>query len=198
MNWEILFEFAIGAAAFSAALAYVGRKAVDAFFSARMEAHKAELQRLGLEHSVRFQKLHAERAEVIKDFYARLSVLDEVLRSTLRSFQQVGEEPLPEKVKRLGEQFNSVRDFFLAKRIFFEPSIVTLIDEILDTARGIFFDITTYNVDPAHPEYKYNREVLRERHEFWEKARTTHTKQFAELKAKLESQFRQILGIQDE
>jgi hypothetical protein len=195
MDWDALFRFLVGSAAISGALAYVGKRAVDAFFRARTEVHKSELQRLTTEHSIRFQKLHSERGEVIKDFYAKLALLDDLLYSTLRSFQVVGEPPLAEKVSRLGAHFNELREYFLPRRIFFTVDVSRLVDEILGVAKGIFFDITTYQVDPLHPEYEFNREVLKERHEFWERARNTHKNQFAELKAKLEAQFRVLLGI---
>jgi len=195
MDWEALTRFFLSGAFISAVLGYVGKRAVDAFFQARADSHKSELQRIATEHSIRFQKLHSERGEVIKEFYAKLAVLDDLLYSTLRSFQLVGEQPLTEKVSRLAEKFNEVRDYFLPRRVFFSAEVCRLVDEILEVAKGIFFDITTYKVDINHPEYQFNREVLKERHEFWEKARATHQKQFAELKAKLEGEFRALLGI---
>jgi len=195
MQWQQIIEFLGGAAVSGGVIASLGKPAVDAYVSGRVETYKAELQRLTGEHSVRFQRLHSERAEVIKELYAKFARLDDTLCSTLRSFQLVGEPSLKEKVSKLSEQFNDLRDYFLPRRIFFDESLCKVIDSVLEIAKGIFFDITTYEVDPMHAEYKFNREVLRERHEFWEKARTTHKEQFAEVKAKLEGEFRVILGI---
>ena len=195
MDWDALAKFFLGSAFISAALAYVGKRAVDAFFQSRTEVHKSELQRIATEHSIRFQKLHSDRGEVIKEFYGKLALLDDHLYSTLCFFQAVGEPPLTEKVSKLATQFNELREYFLPRRIFFSADMCRLVDEILDVAKGIFFDITTYHVDPTHPEYGFNREVLEERHEFWEKARKAHKEQFAELKAKLEKEFRVLLGI---
>ena len=195
MDWDALAKFFLGSAFISAALAYVGKRVVDAFFQSRTEVHKSELQRIATEHSIRFQKLHSERGEVIKDLYAKLALLDDQLYSTLRAFQLVGEPPLTEKVSKLATQFNELREYYLPRRIFFTVDVCRLVDEILDTAKGIFFDITTYKVDTKDPEYEFNRDVLKERHEFWEKARNTHKNQFAELKVKLEGEFRVLLGI---
>jgi hypothetical protein len=195
MDWEALAKYFLSIASISGVLAYVGKRAVDAYFLSRTETHKSELQRIAIEHSIRFQRLHTERGEVIKDLYAKLASLDDLLHSTLRSFQLVGETPLPEKVSQLSNKFNEFRDYFLPRRIFFDTSVCQLVDDILDVARGIFFDITTYKVDPTDPEYEFNRSVLKERHEFWEKARTAHSNQFAQLKHKLEVEFRALLGI---
>ena len=195
MQWQEIIEFLGGAAVFGAVIAYLGKTAVDAYVSGRVETYKSELQRLTAEHSVRFQRLHSERAEVIKELYGKFARLDDALYSTLRSFQLVGEPSLKEKVSKLGDQFNELRDYFLPRRIFFDEPLCKVIESVLEIAKGIFFDITTYEVDPMHEEYKFNREVLRERHEFWEKARATHKEQFAEVKARLEKEFRFILGI---
>ena len=195
MQWQEIVEFLGGAAVFGAVIAYLGKASIDAFISGRVEAYKAELQRATTEHSVRFQRLHSERAEVIKEFYAKFARLDDMLYSTLRSFQLVGELSLEEKVSKLSEQFNELRDYFLPRRIFFDEPLCKVIDSTLEIAKGIFYDITTYKVDPTHEEYKFNREVLKVRHEFWEKARATHKAEFAQVKAKLEEQFRAILGI---
>jgi len=195
MNMQEIIEFLGGATAISLTIGYLGQRAIDGYVSGRIEAYKGELQRIASEHSIRFQRLHSERAEVIKEFYAKLAVLDDTLYSTLRGFQAVGEPPLTEKVSRLAEQFNSLRDYFLPRRIFFDEDLCKLIDQIFDIAKDIFFDITTYKVDPTDIEYRYNREVLKERHEFWDKGRAAHSKEFAELKSKLEAQFRDLLGI---
>jgi len=195
MQWQAIIEFLGGAAIFGAVIAYLGKAAVDAFISGRVETYKSELQRVTAEHSVRFKRLHTERADVIKELYARVAKLDDNLFSTLRSFQLVGEPSLQDKVSSLSVQFNDLRDYFLPRRIFFNEPLCQVIDSVLESAKGIFYDITTYNVDPVHEEYKGDREALRERRELWEKARAAHKQHFAEIKAKLEKEFRAILGI---
>jgi len=161
----------------------------------RIESHKKELERIASEHSIKFQSLHTSRAEIISEFYAKLAVLDDTLQSTLRSFQLVGETTLEDKVKNLSIQFNELREYFLPKRIFFEENICLLIEKILETTKGVFFDITTYPVDIKDTNYKYDRDLLKERHEFWEKAREIHKNEITSLKVELENEFRKLLGI---
>jgi len=195
MNWQSLLEFLGGATALSLTFGYLGKKAIEAYVAGRIESYKSDLQQLATEHSVRFQRLHGERAEIIKDLYAKVAVLDDTLHSTLRPLQLVGESPMPDKVSRLSAQFNELREYFLPRRIFFDKSVCKVIDTLLENAKGIFYDITTYEVDPTHEEYKGNRDALRERREFWEKARTTHKQEFAAIKTLLEAEFRAILGL---
>jgi hypothetical protein len=143
-----MIEFFVGATAISATIAYLGKKAIEAYLAGRVEAYKSNLEKIANEHSIRFQRLHTERAEVIKDLYGKLAILDDTLYSTLRPFQGVGEPELKAKVSLLAEQFNDLRNYFLPRRIFFEEKVCELIDRILETAKGVFYDITAYPVDP--------------------------------------------------
>ena len=195
MNWQELIEFLGGVTAISLTIGYLGKRAIDGYVSGRLEAYKSDLSRITAEHSVRFQKLHAERAEIIRDFYAKFAKLDDLLTSILRSFQAVEEESLTAKVQRLGNEFNELREYFLARRIFFTPEICASVDSVLESAKGIFYDITTLPIDPTHAEYKSDRGALLERRELWEQARAAHRDEFAKIKAELEKQFRALLGI---
>lgn len=84
----------------------------------------------------------------------------------------------------------------MPRRVFFEEHTCQLVESILSLARGIFFDITTHEVDVTDAEYKYDRGLLKERHEFWEKARNAHNAEFVGLKRSLENEFRKLLGIE--
>lgn len=195
MQWQEIVEFLGGAAVFGAVIAYLGKTGIDAFVSGRIESCKKELERIAAEHAVRFQRLHAERADTIKTFYEKLSQLDEVLSSTLAPFQSVQDTPLVEKVQLMSKHFNETREYFVPRRIFFDEPTCEQVDRVLSVARGIFFDVTAHEIDVHHPQYKYDRRILLERHEFWEKARASHKNDFSPLKANLENQFRSLLGI---
>lgn len=195
MHFQEIVEFLGGAAVFGAVIAYLGKTGIDAFVSGRIESYKKDLERIAAEHAVRFQRLHAERADIIKTFYEKLSQLDEVLSSTLAPFQPVQDTPLEEKVQLMSKHFNETREFFVPRRIFFDEQTCEQVDCVLGVARGIFFDLTTHEIDVQHPQYKYDRGVLEERHKFWEKARASRMNDFSPLKMNLENQFRSLLGI---
>jgi hypothetical protein len=195
MQWQEIVEFLGGATVFGFVIAYLGKTAIDAYVTGRVEAYKGDLQRLTTEHSVRFQSLHSERAEVIKDFYSHLAQLDRALTSTLAPFQSSAEAPLEEKVQALEKYFTGTNEYFLPRRIFFDEATCLLVDKILGLAKGIFFDITTYKIDPTHPSYKDYPSDLLERYQYWQKARTAHESDFTSLKRKLEDEFRKLLGI---
>lgn len=151
MQWQQVVEFLGGATAISLTISYLGRKAIESYLSGRIEAFKSNLEKANLEHSIRFQALHQERATSIKKFYEKLVFLDDTLCSTLRRFQAVGEPPLEGKVKKIACQFNELREFFLPHRIYFDEKTCELIDNILEAAKGVFFDITTYPCGHSRP-----------------------------------------------
>lgn len=195
MQWQEIIEFLGGTTAISLTIGFLGKKAIEAYLVGRIEAYKNNLEKIANEHAVRFQRLHTERAEIVKTFYEKLVFVDDTLHSTLCFFQRVAEPTLEEKVGKLSDQFNDLREYFLPKRIFFEKKICGLIDKILESANGVFYDITTLPVDPQSVPYKYDRELLKERHDFWEKARGIHKKEISQLKNELENEFRTILGV---
>lgn len=122
--------------------------------------------------------------------------LDDLLHSTLRGFQAVGEPPLIEKVKSLSTSFNDLRMYFLPRRIFFAEPVCRVVDAMLELAKSMYLDIRTYEVDPTHSTYQNDRQLSKERRDQWDKARALHAKDFADLKVRLEAEFREMLGIQ--
>lgn len=195
MDWDSLLRYLTWIAGISAALAFIGKKTVEAFLNSRIEKYKSNLEKIATEHSIRFQQLHTERAQVIKEMYQKLVDLDLALSATLKAFHHVSEPSIEEKVNAVSKAHNDLYYFYLPKKIYFEKSLCSLLDTIIENSKDVFIDITTYPLDPTSIEYKYDRALLKERHEYWDKARKTHSSEICQLKEKLEDEFRNILGI---
>lgn len=163
-----------------------------------VEAFKSTLQLATIEHRIRFSKLHDKRAEVIQDLYGKLVALDTAIHSVLKRFQKVGEASLEDKVREYGRLHNELNEFFLPNKLFFDNKTCRIIDELLFLSRDTYFDITTYPVDTESPEYRYGlRDLLKERHEYWEKAQKVFDTDIQKLKIQLEAQFRAMLGVNE-
>jgi hypothetical protein len=119
-----LQPLAIGAL-LTAAIAFVGKAAVNHFFSVKVETHRSELKQIADQHSIRFQALHSERAEIIKECYARLADLNYSLATTLKLWQPASDPPLLEKVKGIEDAFNAFRDYYVPRRIFLVTKIAS-------------------------------------------------------------------------
>lgn len=197
MDWEAIIKFLGSVAGISAVLMFLGKKTIEAFIAARVEKYKSNLEKIAIEHSIRFQKLHSERAEAIKDLYQKLVDLDLSLNSVLKGFHHAGEPAIEEKIKVLSQRHNDLYYFYLPKKIYFETDVCKLMDTIIDTSRDIFIDVTTYPIDPKDIQYKFDRELLLERHNYWKKARETHQNEITQLRQRLEDKFRNILGISE-
>jgi hypothetical protein len=195
MNWQEIIQFFGGATAISLVVAFIGKSAIEAYVNGRVESYKSELQRVSTEHSITFQRLHTERADVIKNIYRHISALDEGLASALKFFQAAGEPSLEEKVNNLAKFYNDLRDYYVPNKIFLAHDVCGKIDVIIEQAKDIFLNVTVYPVNPQNTMYKYNREVLGERHTFWEQARKTHDNEFSQVKSALETEFRKIIGV---
>ena len=195
MPWQEIIKFLGGSAIFAAFFGFLGKVAIEAFVKGRVEVFKKDLQIATTEHSIRFQSLHGERASVIKEFYKHLINLDESLHSSLRGFRLQNEPSIESEVDKLAVNYNLLREYYLPNRIYFDKEVCEKIETIIEIARGIFFKITTLPVDPQIVKENYDKDVLLERHKFWEEAREIHKNEITQLKANLEENFRAILGI---
>jgi nicotinamide mononucleotide adenylyltransferase len=195
MDWLALLKFLGGAGIISAALIYIAKRVIDTFLDTRIESYKANLEKIAIEHGIRFQQLHTERAQVIKELYEKIVVLDFALGSALKPLQHESEPSLVEKVNALSKAFNDLYFFFPAKRIYFEKKLCSAIDNIIKISRGVFSDITVYPVNINSTECKYDPNVWKGRHEYWQKARSSYEKEILQSKEDLEDSFRELLGI---
>jgi len=176
-------------------------KDLEAFkstLSKDVETFKSNLQLATIEHHVRYSKLHEDRAQVIKELYGKLVDLDLAIYSVLKYFQPVGESSIEDKVKEYGRLHDEFNKFLIPNRIYFGVDTCKVIDSLLLLSRDTFFDITTYPVSIHDPQYVHGpRELLTERAEYWEKARKVFDTDIKELKEKIETQFREMLGVKD-
>ena len=85
IDWQPLLTYFISTTLITGGVVYLAKVATQAFFNGaqeryklqlahELERHKHELARYNHEHSVRYAALHAERAEVIKVIYNRMTI----------------------------------------------------------------------------------------------------------------------------
>ena len=153
VNWNELAQYAFGVTAITGLLAFLGKKGIEAFLSGRLEKHKAELQRAATEHSIRFQQLHTERAEVIRDLYSKVSTLDIAMKDALKAFHSAPEPALGTKVDAVRTALNSIIDFYPSRRIFLEEDLCSILDSLINESGSVYINITSHPVDPTSREY---------------------------------------------
>jgi hypothetical protein len=157
---------------------------------------QAELHRLAKQHEIRFTELHVERAHVIKGLYEKLVDLYDSMQSLLKYFQGGGEPSLDEKAQVFRDAHNEFIRAVARNKIYFAKDTCEIMDRLCFTSRDTYIDITTYPIDPRHPELHVVKGLYQERTEMWEKAREAFKKDIISLKERLEEEFRSLLGVE--
>lgn len=99
---------------------------VRAQYTADLERHRSELNRIAFEHSTRFSKLHERRVEAIDGMYKRLV-------RTMNAFYPLlisGEEEKEDVQRRASEAAQEFVTFFGENRLYLEPELAAALGEV--------------------------------------------------------------------
>lgn len=199
MRWEDAFRFStailtslgVGAAIVFAFSSWLGK-----VWAVRiLDKERHDLSKLRKEHGIRFSKLHAERAEAIKEIVQMLQALDDSLHSFLKDFQPVNEPDLEKKIEKTIQIHSEFVNAYKKHRIFFSKETAELMHKIALCSRDAYFDVKTYPVSLEDVQYTIRPQLLREREDNWKSARRSFYQDLQCLREELEETFRQILGI---
>ena len=198
---EFLKQFAItlgGTVAAIAAVAWLARSIITHLLSKDVETYKARLKsesdleterlraslrRIAYEHEVTFNKLHSERAEVVKTLHAKLIDLISAVEGFVSPFEWANEPPKEEKRKLLAERS---RDFTR----FFEEHSILLSQDLYDKVREFLDKL----LEPALQFAEATHDEGSKRMEVWQQSWVTVGKVAPTLKQQLRQEFRQVLG----
>ncbi len=180
-----LLRFLIVSSALSTAAVFIIRHLVDRFFARDLEKFKSELEKDVLRDHIRYEKLHTERATVIKKVYRDIVNVYRDFSSLMNPLQMAGEPTKEEKTKKAAESANTFLNDFEENRIFFEEELAERLDTLQTSLRKIWLDF----------QYKDDLPLGKERLAEWSKAWTAIQEEIPQLKKIIESDFRNILGL---
>lgn len=121
------------------------KNAIKSEYDQKLETHKAqlkaqsdvEIERLrsqlnitGLEHGVRFSKLHEKRAEVIAETYALLKELSFRVGDLVKIFELAGDSSRDERRNAAAKAHENFHSYYTAKLIFFPRATASKLEEI--------------------------------------------------------------------
>ncbi|WP_247731124.1 hypothetical protein [Halovivax limisalsi] len=175
---------AIGAAV----LTYIARHTVNQYFEKQLKSYQAELSR----EEVRFAELHEERANVMKDLYGKLTEFDEDMRILVDPIVSRGETDRDEKLDIAAESVEELRRYYLRNKIYLPPDVCETMDDLLKTYRDMFHEFALLRIHDRKESALEERERTEKWLENWEDLTTDEV---PELKLKLETQFRDLLGV---
>jgi len=176
--------FAIGAGL----LAYIARLSIQQYFDKQLQSYQSELDR----EQVKFTDLHEKRAEVIGEFYVRLAEFDQDMRAVVDPMMSRGESSREEKIATAAESGEELRTYYLKNKIYFSSNVCETMDELLGEYRDMFHDFSIARLHDAENSLADSSERTTKWLENWE---SLTEDDIPDLKAQLEGQFRELLGV---
>ncbi|QJD84253.1 hypothetical protein [Cohnella herbarum] len=167
------------------AIVYLGKVLISNLINRDVERFKSELVISANQHQITFTKLHNERADVIKELYARLV-------RVVRIMEDLCSNPTSQKADEAIPLIIDLKYFFEERRIYFDSKVSMLIEEVVMNIHNGYFELS-YNadhniVDIMDEEIK--KQTFSSRLEGWNKIK----RKVPELKESLENDFRSLLG----
>lgn len=186
-----IVTFSIG----SGILAFLIRSIVVHFLDKDTAKYREDIKRIAEEHVFRFQKLHIERADVIKNLYRHLDAAIVAMQSLISPIQLAGENE-QEKRKTAIEKVNKFIAYYSGNRIFFPERICKLLDTVIDGMKNAYvaFNHKERRLSEAEQNAESDDEKL---YDNWDRAWKSISKDIPAVKSSLETEFRKILGVDD-
>jgi len=173
----------------AAAAGWVIRKLIDNFFSHKIEQFKAELNKEHTKYQITYEKLHTERATVIKETYQKLVDVFNAFHSLMNPMQMAGELSTEEKQKIASEAANDFVKYFDRNRIFFEEPIARRIDSFRDELWECW---TAFNLSKDLRSDQNHKEGL----DMWTKVWDKLNKEVPPIRKSIEKDFQRVIGIE--
>jgi|GEM_PF-2050774 hypothetical protein len=157
-----------------------------------LETYKNTLQQISHEHQIKFSKLHSDRAEIMKELFAKLVKMEKSMSSLMSPFQAAGELSKEEKTKIASDDALDFLYYFKANEILFNKQTCSTLNNLNESFQSAWRDFHMYK-----PEEPFQNLEVREK-QFLKSVEAyyqTLNKEVLGLKKQLKDDFRKILGV---
>lgn len=187
--WQSLLVALGGNATLLLVLGFLGRSVMSTVLTKDIEKFKAALHQAGIEHQVRFSKLHERRAEVLAEVYKLLAEAYWKV-SEFTSLAQWGD---PDRKEQYAAAMNAVAVYFR----FFDQHRIWLPPDLCEPLEGFARQLRTpaINLGVYLRIERPTEKTLQEQSEVWDKAWQTVEGDIPKLRGAIEAEFRKILGV---
>ncbi len=156
------------------------------FESAReLEGLRVDLERVALEHRVRFTQLQERRAEIISAVFANDKVHRTFRWWTSRGGPRTSERHIREREKEAAEAFGAFTEHYWTHAIWLAEDTCRLLDQVVDTFHDAYIDMTLFTESKRLPEDRDD----------WRSARDTVLREIPPARTALDRRFRELLGV---
>ncbi len=161
-------------------------------FKADLSAkHDIEIERLrndlriaASERETRFTRLHETRAETIAELYKKFVRAHDAFGAYLSTVQFGGQPDHAKRGEEAAKRGREFSEYFSEKRIYFEEGLCRDIDAAFDQFVKAWIEMGAY--PPGMPG----------RGEQWSQTAEHFSQHFPPIRAKIERQFRELIGVQ--
>ncbi|MCK5123352.1 MAG: hypothetical protein KAQ87_04380 [Candidatus Pacebacteria bacterium] len=164
------------------------QKYTEQLFAKDLVEFKFGLQKEAMQFKIRYEKLHSERAEIIKEVYKKIIGTYKSFHSLMCPLQLAGEPTEEEEIKLAVKEINELVDYYEENRIFFEEELAKEIDKLLRKFRESWNQFN-YSKDLKDGNGRDAKE--------WNKAWKQISEDVPVVKQLIEKRFRSIIGIID-
>ena len=162
----------------------------------RLQEHKGKLEQINYEFSTRFNRLHQERADVIKSVYKSLMKLQAAMFTFTRTMHPIYDDAEKEEKERLdnvNNAFSELADCYGPNKIFLSKSLCEKIDHIFFEYRDKGWDFA--QTQRTFKERSIPKEAYRLEVEKANKISDSIKDEMPPLIDELEAEFRKLLGV---
>lgn len=170
---------------------WIIKKYLEKSLDKDLEKFKANLEKESVEFKIRYEKLHGERVEVIKEVYKKIVKTHASISSLIHPMQMVGEPTQKEKGKIAEKDGNDLIEYYEENRIFFEERLAEEIDALLSEFRKVWADFQASRISKELNDHETATDQ-------WFGAWNRFLEKVPNIKKQLENRFRNILGINHE
>jgi hypothetical protein len=205
-TWQTILVAIGGNTAVVAVLAFLGKTFVDKIvqrdakqfemelqhkFDSAIERLKNALEIKATEHQVSFSKLHERRAETIADLYGKAVDLELAVSDFLRKYAGSDETKRRKRLENLWSVAKVFREYYSRRKVYFRESTCRAIDGYYKSLSDASSNLALFQ---QYPEVfdTTNEQSVNE----WIKAMQMLSGQIPPIKAALEEDFRDILGVE--
>lgn len=142
-----------------------------------------------------FSGLHEQRAEIVSEFYAKMSEFDEDMRDMVNPFIPSGDTPREERIDEAAESGEEFRRYYREKKIYFPPHICETVENLLKEYRDMFQE---FSVSRIHDDQDTHYEPGESSEKWVENWQSLTEDEIPELREELEDHFRDLLGVDTE
>ena len=199
MDWTIIISSIGGSAVLFGALAFLARSIIVHFLDKDVENFKNTLQLKAIEHQVRFNSLHAKRAEIIAEFYQKMLQLHIVLCG----IRERKEKTFEDKDRDLGlgmmKACTEAMQFFKMNELYFDEDLCVKIEKLNSKVFGeakIFAAMAMLWKETVNtPQFEKIPDIKQQLENKLSETSRVLNSEIPSLLDELKKRFRDILGV---